>query len=36
MPPGPSPMIAPTMDAVAAIFRAVNRYGRDAGRRTLR
>ena len=36
MPPGPSPMMAPTMDAVAAIFKAVNRYGKDAGRRTLR
>ena len=27
-------MIAPTMLAVAAIFKAVNRYGRDAGKRT--
>ena len=36
MPPGPSPMIAPTMLAVAAIFSAVNRYGSDAGRRSLR
>ena len=36
MPPGPSPMIAPTMLAVAAIFKPVNRYGIDAGRRTCR
>jgi hypothetical protein len=36
MPPGPSPMMAPTMDAVAAIFKAVKRYGRDAGSRTFR
>ena len=36
MPPGPSPMIAPTMLAVAAIFSAVNRYGSDAGRRSCR
>src|SRR3990172_4495075 len=32
-PPGPSPTIAPTMLAVAAILRAVNRYGSDAGSR---
>ena len=31
----PDPFLA-TMDAVAAIFKAVNRYGNDAGRRTLR
>src|SRR6188472_3294692 len=36
MPPGPSPMITPTMDAVAAILSAVNRYGSEAGRRTFR
>ena len=36
MPPGPSPMIAPTMLAVAAIFRAVNRYGSEAGKRSRR
>src|SRR5919206_3139922 len=36
MPPGPSPMIAPTIDAVAAILIAVNRYGSDAGSRTFR
>ena len=36
IPPGPSPMIAPTIDAVAAILSAVNRYGIEAGRRTLR
>ena len=34
MPPVSSPMIAPTMAAVAAILRAVNRYGIDAGRRS--
>ena len=34
MPPVSSPMIAPTMLAVAAILRAVNRYGSDAGRRS--
>ena len=36
IPPGPSPMIAPTIDAVAAILSAVNRYGIEAGRRSLR
>ena len=35
-PPGPSPMIVPTMLAAAAILSAVNRYGTLAGRRTLR
>ena len=35
MPPVPSPMIAPTMLAVAAILSAVNRYGIDAGSRSL-
>jgi len=34
MAPVSSPMIAPTMLAVAAILSAVNRYGIDAGRRS--
>src|SRR4029078_1151381 len=32
IPPGPSPMIAPTIPAVAEIFSAVKRYGSEAGR----
>ena len=34
MPPGPSPMIAPTMLAVAAILSATKRNGSDAGSRS--
>jgi hypothetical protein len=34
MAPVSSPMIAPTMLAVAEILRAVKRYGSEAGRRT--
>ncbi len=34
MPPGPSPTIAPTIDAVALILSAVNRYGSAAGIRS--
>ena len=35
-PPGPSPMMAPTMAAAAATLSAVKRYGTEAGRRSLR